>query len=241
MRQWDVDIQLELAMQTGRATRKRGFTLIETVVSVGIVAALAAVVYPNIVKQFDTADPARVVEDLNNIRTAVETFGVNIRPHQPDDIEDLVLQPVASTGPGSTQDSTARGTTYTAAEVANWLGPYLSVSVAADVVNEAVVITTGFAATIPNHFGLYDVASPTEVGGDTVSTANVANADFLAVRITGLSGPAYNAVNLLIDGPLEDTPQKRRQQGRLRCPHGAPTATDATACATAFYLAVPIR
>ena len=46
-------------MRTGFTRSKRGFTLVETVVTVGIVAALAAVVYPTVVKQFDAADPTR--------------------------------------------------------------------------------------------------------------------------------------------------------------------------------------
>jgi prepilin-type N-terminal cleavage/methylation domain-containing protein len=92
---------MESAMRFGLSNRKRGFTLVETVVSVGIVAALAAVVYPAVVKQFDSADPTRMAEDLGSLSTAIETFGVNVRPQQPDDIEDLVLRPVAGGGADS--------------------------------------------------------------------------------------------------------------------------------------------
>jgi prepilin-type N-terminal cleavage/methylation domain-containing protein len=70
-------------MRKAPQNRRRGFTLVETVVTVGIVAALAAVVYPTVVKQFDSADPAKTAEDLNNITTAIEVFGVNVRPQQP--------------------------------------------------------------------------------------------------------------------------------------------------------------
>lgn len=219
------------------ARGRRGFTLIETVVTVGIVATLAAVVVPQVVKQFDAADPARVAEDLNNIRTALDAFGVNVRPNQPDDIEDLVVRP--DTVSLTTLDSTARGALYSVTDGQNWIGPYLTLSVAVNAVNEATVITTGYGATIPNHFALFDVDDISPVGGDTTSTAGVASADFLAVRVSGLSGAAFNAVNLLIDGPTETSVATRRQQGRFRCPHAV--ASDATACGTAFYLATTLR
>jgi prepilin-type N-terminal cleavage/methylation domain-containing protein len=223
-------------MRKGSANRRRGFTLVETVVTVGIVAALAAVVYPTVVKQFDAADPTKAAEDLGNIRTAIETFGVNVRPQQPDDLEDLVLRPVAG---GGSLDSTARGALYTTSEAAAWNGPYLSASTLTDPGNEATVLTTGFGATIPSHFGLFDVGAAL-AGGDTVSTGSVGSADFIAIRMLGLSGTAFNALNQLIDGPTENTAVLRRQNGILRCPHGT-QGDDAIACPIAFYLASPIR
>src|SRR5438552_7816525 len=78
-----------VSMRTAERSKKRGFTLVETVVTVGIIAALAAVVYPTVVKQFDSADPTRVAEDLGNVRTGIETFSINVRPLQPKDVEDL--------------------------------------------------------------------------------------------------------------------------------------------------------
>lgn len=219
-------------MRTGRQNQKRGFTLVETVVTVGIVAALAAVVYPTVVKQFDSADPTRAAEDLNNIRTGLETFGVNVRPLQPDDIEDLANPITATAG----DDSSARGNQYTATDVANWKGPYLALSVLATTTNDATIVTTGFAATIPNRFSAFD-ADLTN-GGD--STFTLANADFVAVRVKGLSAAAFNAINELIDGPSENSTVLRRHSGRFRCPGNAAPAD--TACNRgAFYLAVPIR
>jgi prepilin-type N-terminal cleavage/methylation domain-containing protein len=216
-------------MQMG-ARGRRGFTLIETVVTVGIVATLAAVVVPQVVKQFDAADPARLAEDLNNIRTGLETFSLNVRPHQPDDIEDLA-NPIRFTS--SPLDSTFLGANYTITDSTAWLGPYISASVAVDAANDVGIISTGYGATIQNHFALFDEGGAG--GGAEVTTANVANAEWVAIRITGLSGAAFNAVNELIDGATEDDATKRRQQGRLRCPDATPT--DAEACPTAFYLA----
>src|SRR5688572_24532861 len=112
-------------MRQGPQNKRSGFTLVEMVVTVGIVAALAAVVYPTVVKQLDSADPARVAEDLNNITTGVETFGVNVRPNQPQELEDLINGVQAATA----GDSTALGAPYSPADVAAWNGPYIAISV----------------------------------------------------------------------------------------------------------------
>src|SRR5437867_5806500 len=219
-------------MRTGRQIRKRGFTLIETVVTVGIIAALAAVVYPTVVRQFDSADPTRAAEDLNNIRTGIEAFGVNVRPEQPKDIEDL-----ANLITNAAPDSTATGALYSAIDIANWSGPYIALSVPDTSSATRIVITTGFGAAIPNRLQLYDIDVAN--GGDTLATPGN-GAEFIAVRVLGLSGAAFNAINALIDGPTEATALQQRHLGRFRCPRAAaPLATDP--CPDAYFLAVPKR
>jgi prepilin-type N-terminal cleavage/methylation domain-containing protein len=227
-------------MFTGRntktkTTKRRGFTLVETVVTVGIVAALAAVVYPAVVRQFDIADPARAAEDLNNIRTAVDAFGVNVRPQSPADIEDLVFQPSDTAG---TTDASSRGSLYTTTEIQAWLGPYLGASVPpGDPAGNVVVITTGFGAQILNRLARFDIQGAT-AGGDTVLATNP-SADFIAVVLKGLSAPAFYSINALIDGPSESTNTLQRHSGRFRCPGAFVTGLEA--CVSAFYLLGPVR
>ncbi len=222
-------------MRMHQMNRKRGFTLVETVVSVGIVAALAAVVYPAVVKQFDSADPTRAAEDLGNIKTGIEVFGVNVRPNQPKDIEDLTNR-ITSSLP----DSTARGALYTASDIANWNGPYVTLAIPALAASNDTAVTTGFGGAIVNRLGLYDVDIAD--GGDTVATGSVTSAEFVAVRIKGLSGSAFNAINLLLDGRVESTAALRRKGGRFRCSSPAVAApADTDACANAYYLAVSVR
>lgn len=216
-------------------SRKRGFTLVETVVTVGIVAALAAIVYPTVVRQLDSADPARAAEDLNNIRTGIEMFGVNVRPNQPQEIEDMVNRIQVNTA----GDSSALGATYSAADASAWNGPYLGASVPAASLRNAPVITTAFSGLINNRLPLYDVDAGL-TGGDTTDTSPTANADFVSVLVTGLSGAAFNAINQLLDGPSENTAILRRHTGRFRCP-GTAAPLDTDACAAAYFLASPLR
>jgi prepilin-type N-terminal cleavage/methylation domain-containing protein len=221
-------------MRTGR--QKRGFTLVETVVTVGIIASLAAVVYPTVVKQFDSADPARGADDMSNIRTALETFAVNVRPQLPKDIEDLANRPTGN-------DSTSLGANYSASEAAAWNGPYLGLAVGTEsgpgTGQSDTVQITGFAGRIINRLPLFDTDPTITTGigsGDTVATSASASADFVAVRIVGLSGAQFNALNNLIDGPSENTVQTRRQLGSLRCPQ-ATYPDNTAACANAYFLA----
>jgi prepilin-type N-terminal cleavage/methylation domain-containing protein len=219
-------------MLMARNSRRRGFTLVETVVTVGIVAALAAVVYPTVVKQFDTADPTRAAEDLNNIRTDVEAFSVNVRPQQPKDIEDL-----ANLITNAAPDSGLTGALYSATDIANWRGPYIGVSIPDTASATSVVITTGFGGMIVNRLQLYDINLAN--GGDTVATPG-ASAQSIAIRVLGLSGPAFNAINALLDGPTETNAIQRRHMGRFRCP-GTASPLDTDVCPNAYYLAVPKR
>lgn len=223
-------------MSKGRTKGRRGFTLVEVVVTVGIVAALAAVIYPTVVRQFDAADPARAAEDLSNIRTAIETFGVNVRPHQPRDIEDLVNKPI-------TGDVNALGVAYALPpDSAKWMGPYISASVLAAAAPGDQVITTGYGATISNTLPLFDIAAASQNGGDTVAvTGPTAAADFVSVMLAGLSGTAFNALNLIIDGPNESDVVLRRTSGRMRCPYAGAAPNNSDPCPAAFFLASPLR
>ena len=54
--------------------RPAGFTLVETIVTVGLLAVLAAFVVPSVIRKADAADPVKVANDLNAISTALQTF-----------------------------------------------------------------------------------------------------------------------------------------------------------------------
>src|SRR5437667_6544193 len=72
---------------------RSGFTLIETVVTVGLLAVLAAFVVPTVIRKADSADPVKVANDLNAISTAIQTFSSDLKGIFPGDIQDLT-QPI---------------------------------------------------------------------------------------------------------------------------------------------------
>src|SRR5438128_7343821 len=73
--------------------RRTGFTLVETIVTVGLLAVLAAFVIPSVIRKADAADPVKVANDLNAISTALQTFTSDMKGILPGDIQDLT-QPV---------------------------------------------------------------------------------------------------------------------------------------------------
>src|SRR5688572_22868194 len=135
-------------MRTGRVMARRGFSLVETIVSVGIVAAMAAVVVPQVVKQFDASDTTSVQQDLKALQTAIETFTVNHRGVFPGDLDDLAnpLDVIPSAGlDGADTSITSSGTIATFTTDSYWNGPYVDFSVAA---TGATTKTSGYGSFI---------------------------------------------------------------------------------------------
>jgi prepilin-type N-terminal cleavage/methylation domain-containing protein len=206
------------------ARGRRGFTLIETVVTVGIVATLAAVVVPQVVKQFDAADPTRIQNDLKNIQTAVETFTLNMSGVLPGDLDDLA-NPV-TTDPdittGGAPDSTIKSTgAVDAFAITAWNGPYADFALEEN--STEINRSTGYGALIHDNFVCYNATDNATASNGTAAdqacpSGTIAGTDrlFLAVRMTGLgtaTSTSFLAVNELFDGPGETTPAT---QGRLR-------------------------
>src|SRR3954471_5605263 len=104
-----------MSMQSSNRTRRRaGFTLVETIVTVGLIAVLAAFVVPSVIQKAGAGDPVKVQNDINTVRTAIETFatdGKNGFPHQ---ISTLTVKPVAGT------DRFIDSTAFSANQVTAW-------------------------------------------------------------------------------------------------------------------------
>jgi prepilin-type N-terminal cleavage/methylation domain-containing protein len=99
---------------------RRGFTLAEVLVTVTIVAVLAAVMVPAVINQVGKGDIPSIADDLGGIRTAITTFAADTRQF-PGKLSDLGGSQLA---PGNDITPTA----YTADALVHYHGPYAPIS-----------------------------------------------------------------------------------------------------------------
>jgi prepilin-type N-terminal cleavage/methylation domain-containing protein len=164
-------------------TARKGFTLGEVLVSVAIVAVLAAVVIPAIGSQITKGDQGRVASDIQAVRGGVVQFVSDVRRY-PKSLGQLVVVPLTTNSP-----MTPTTVTYTSQELARWRGPYLSKdSVAAGNTGYGLRLGIGaatftFDTLIVGTTGVFTPASPG--GGDirylilTIPNMNLATAQAL--------------------------------------------------------------
>jgi prepilin-type N-terminal cleavage/methylation domain-containing protein len=122
--------------------RRRGFTLPEVLVTITIVAVLAAVVVPAVLNQVNKGDTAGLAGDVDALRSAISNFTTDTR-HYPASIEDLI------SAPASTDDDLFLAD-YGATAVNAWKGPYFPTS--QSVSGTATYATTAFGLAIQNAF-----------------------------------------------------------------------------------------
>lgn len=193
-----------------------GFTLIEVLVTLLILGLLAGVLFPVVVQQVNDADPVRVSNDMENLRTGIELFQLDLRPREPESIEDLVH--AVGDEPG------LDGSNYNTAQQNDWDGPYVDVAMIDDA-PLASSTGTGFSGVIVNGFERYDADN-----NATTTAANISDADFVAVRVDSLTASEFELVNDQIDGEQE-TDANDATNGRVRFLSGSKL----------FYLATPIN
>lgn len=151
--------------------RKRsGFTLPEVLVTVAIIATLAAVLLPALTGQISKGDTTRAAEDLLAVQTGVTAFVSDVRRF-PSDLDHL-------TAAVSTTDFDLVSSTYPTNLVAKWKGPYLSKR----------LDTNGNLETSLGG----DIQGPFR----QVSDAGVS---FLTVDIKGMSQADFNKLDEVID------------------------------------------
>jgi prepilin-type N-terminal cleavage/methylation domain-containing protein len=102
---------------------RRGFTLPEVLVTVTVVAVLAAVVVPAVTQFASKGDAPSTKQDVAQLTTAVTSFTSDVR-HFPGDLRQLSNNLSSSTGSGV--DFDALGASYSNADIGKWKGPYSS-------------------------------------------------------------------------------------------------------------------
>jgi prepilin-type N-terminal cleavage/methylation domain len=192
---------------------RRGFTLIETVVTVGLLAVLASFVVPSVMRKADSADPVKVASDLNAISTAIQTFSSDLKGILPGDIQDLT-QPIlvnSLCNRANPCDSTiTHRESYTAQQALLWKGPYIAASMERD---PNALLRSGFVADISNTLTRFDAVNGVPElcqlnGGGSVTCNGFAatNPLFVAIRVTGLNRDQAIQINAIIDGANELNP-----------------------------------
>jgi len=106
-----------------RTRNKTGFTLPEVVVTITLIAALAAVVVPAVTNQVKKVDPVRTASDAQAMRGAVEQFLADVRRY-PNSVGQLTnaihrtQKPLAG--------SVGNAYSYAPSDTVRWKGPYLT-------------------------------------------------------------------------------------------------------------------
>lgn len=202
---------------------RKGFTLIEILVTLLILSILVAILAPGVIGQLGKEDPVRVAEDLTAIKTGVNLFRLNVRPQFPGDLEDLAF------APSTAGDRDINGALYSSGASNKWKGPYVDLSIAESADTSTASIPTGFGGSIQAGFRKCTNAT----GAECVAPSG-SNKGFLTIRLTGIDATQFTALNDLIDGEGESSPTST---GKLRFKAGStsPVWSD-----TVKYLAVPL-
>jgi prepilin-type N-terminal cleavage/methylation domain-containing protein len=214
----------------------KGFTLIETVVTVGLLAVLAAFVVPSVIRKADAADPVKVANDLNSIGTAVQTFSTDLKGIMPGDLQDLTQPILVNTlcNTVSPCDSTVtHQVPFSAQQALLWKGPYLAASIPR---TATASLRSGYVADISNVLTRFDAVNGVPElcqlnSGQSVTCSGfvAANPLFIAVKVTGLNREQALQVNAILDGGNESN---AGFEGRFRF-----TADGSLA----YYLAAPLN
>ena len=149
---------------------RAGFTLVEVLVILAILSALAAILVPTVSNQVRKADLGRVTGDFTNLRTGVEAFLVNVHRY-PASIEQLVF-------PITTTDADINGSTYPSGLVSRWEGPYVDRQITA-----GGTLETGFGGEIQDAF-----TDSTESG-----------VSYLTVTVLGIAQPEFDDLDAELD------------------------------------------
>ena len=103
--------------------RRGGFTLPEVLVTVAIVAVLAAMVVPAVTQQVGKADAPTFRASVGSLRTAITSFVSDVRAY-PGQVDHLQTAIANTDFTLSVLGAGAGAPTYTNGQVAGWRGPY---------------------------------------------------------------------------------------------------------------------
>lgn len=214
---------------TSRARRNAGFTMIEIIVTLGLLAVIAAFAIPTVMhKRGGGGDVAKVHDDLTAVETALETFATDSKSGVPHQVSALMNRPVADV------TQLIDGTAMNATQVSAWRGPYLNPTTGPAGGDS---LATGHGAYVMNFIDRYDaVANVPEhtATGAVNGTFSATNTLFASLEVHGLTTAQAESLNSRIDGASEASAIGANTTGQFR--FSAPVG----GMVVAYYLAVPI-
>jgi general secretion pathway protein G len=129
--------------------RRRGFTLPEVLVTITIVAVLAAVVVPAVLNQVSKGDTAGLAGDVGALRTAISNFTTDTR-HYPRNLGQLV-------NPIDKDSVDINGVAFGQSAASAWKGPYFPTS--QSIAGTATYSFSAFGLTLQNDFEVPETAA----------------------------------------------------------------------------------
>jgi prepilin-type N-terminal cleavage/methylation domain-containing protein len=134
-------------MNTSR--RRSGFTLPEILVTVTVIAVLAAAVVPAVTQYVNKGNAPASQQDVQQLQNAVTAFTADVRRY-PGDLGQLTHVINTASGPLST-DGSATPVSFTALDSSKWHGPYTSAAIDSAT---ATFTSAGLAFTIGRDIAL---------------------------------------------------------------------------------------
>jgi prepilin-type N-terminal cleavage/methylation domain-containing protein len=204
---------------------RAGFPLIEILVVLLLIAALAAFVAPKLTQRVRRSDAPRTANDLQAIGIAVEAYRANTGSF-PGDLEDLAFRPAA------TGDRTISGAFYTPRQEASWDGPYFDASLAR---NDASNVTGPILQTGTGSITGALRCLPPDAGVEASACATGKRLS-VAIQLTGIDTVQFRRLDGIVDATeTVGPPSDRWERGRLRC------VVSGSACSRVYYVVASYR
>lgn len=186
-----------------RRSEGDGFTLIEVLVTLTLLAAIVAIIAPTLFSQLDQGDATQLRGDVQNVANGLKAFRVDVSPQFPDDVEDLVNQVRTA---GVSGDSALSATAYTTGDSARWNGPYLEIQTNS---SSSAGFSSGFGGDVQD--GLLDGDDSNDAG--TVTGSGVGG--WVIIEVTGLSPNALSTVDEEFDDSASTTGRFRHDDSSI--------------------------
>ncbi len=174
--------------------RRNGFTLIEVLVTLAIIAAMVAVMLPSLSSRIRTGNAANLTQNLKTVNDALQKYRENVG-YYPIQLVNLTTRP-------TTSNTDACGSTLSSTDVALWQGPYLALSVTTNGVQSGDAIiqnslsrtptTTSSSTVMDGSLSVFASNVATSVATDVEATLDAGTADVNAGTVR------YNSSTLLL-------------------------------------------